>query len=221
MGKLPKIGNDMSLSEQAYVVIKDAILNNKFKPLEVLSEEALAAELGISRTPVRTALKKLSFERLLVINPGKNVLVADISEDDMSNIFPVRIALEPLAAGLASIKISEGQLRELSEMLDVQDEALRINDYNLYIQKEYEFHTTLARYSGNELLHDFIEKVNIQVQRFLILSETLHRYSAVALEEHWFVLKALAQNDKEAAEEMMRSHVVNVAARILGRDNIK
>lgn len=216
MAKLPKIGSDLSLSERAYRVIKASILNNRLKPREILSEEMLAKQLGISRTPVREALKKLAFERLVILNPGKNAVVADISEEDMRNVFIIRIALEPVAARLAAENITWKQINKLEEMLKGQDEALQSEDYELYLQKDYEFHTSVARYTNNEQLYDIIVSISTQVQRFLILSQTLQKSSPDALKEHKEVLIAIKNHDPKEAEEMMKRHVNNVAARILG-----
>lgn len=214
MSKLPKIGNDISLSEQAYLVIRDAIINNKLKPREILLEEALAAELGISRTPVRAALKRLDFERLLTLNPGRNAVVADISEEDISKVFAIRIVLEPLAAKLVAAVITPTQLEELEEVLNGQKEAIKIGDFDLYLQKDYEFHNYLAKYSDNEILFGYIQNISSQVQRFLILSETLQASSDIAFQEHIAILKALEKRDIKLAEENMRKHVENVSKRI-------
>lgn len=216
MSKLPKIGNEISLSEQAYLVIKDAIINNKLKPREILSEEALAAELGISRTPVRSALKRLDFERLITLNPNRNVVVSDISDEDINKIFPVREVVEPLAAKIAAEIITNEQLDELEEIIDGHEEAARIGDYELYLQKDFEFHTYVAKYGNNELLYNIIQNINSHVQRFLILSETLQINSIKAANEHKEVLEAMRNRDVQAAEAKMRAHVKNVAIRIVG-----
>jgi DNA-binding GntR family transcriptional regulator len=213
MGKLPRIGSNITLSEQAYIVIKDAIINNKLKPNEILSEEALAEELGISRTPVRAALKKLAFERLIVINPGKNAMVADLSQDDLSNVFTIRIALEPVAARITASKASKEQIAQLEETLDLQDEAIKTEDFELYLQKDYDFHSLLAQFTGNEQLYDIIVNINNQVQRFLILSGSLQKNSLAAHLEHRSVLEAVKLGDMDDAETKMRLHVSNVISR--------
>lgn len=215
ISKLPKIGKDKTLAEQAYLAIKNAILTNRFKPREILSEEALAEELGISRTPVRVALKELAFERLIILNKGKNAVVSDISKDDIEKVFPIRIALEPLAARYTAVNINEKQIKKLKKNLFEQEVASKTEDYNSYVQKDFEFHTLLASYADNNLLFEMIKKINTLVERFLILSETLQESFFVALEEHKKILKALEQKNACAAEELTKTHVVNVAKRIL------
>ncbi len=210
---LPKIGNDVSLSEKAYLVIKNAILNNKLKPRETLSEEALAAELGISRTPLRSALKKLSFEGLVVINPGRNAVVADLSFEDVKKVFTVRIALEPLAAKAAATNIKQEGLMDLQEILETQEEATKMDDYDLFLQKDYDFHTAVAKYSDNDLLANIIQTINVHVHRFLILSESLQTSAQEAIREHEEVLAAIKKGDGVTAEIKMKQHVENVSSR--------
>ena len=212
---LQRIGNDLSLSEQAYVLIKGAIMNNYMKPMEELSEEMLAAQLGISRTPVRSAIKKLAFEKLVVLRPGKTTIVADISAQDIMKVFAVRIALEPLAAQKAAAVITPSQLEQLEAVLAAQTEAMRGDDYNLYMMKEYEFHAGIAALAENDLLYEFVEKVNTQVQRFHTLSSALQASSALALMEHEQLLDRFRVKDAAGAGETMLTHVENVARRMV------
>lgn len=212
---LRKIGNEISLTEQAYLVVKDAIVNNQLKPLEDLSEEMLASQLGISRTPVRTAIKRLALEKLVIMKPGKTAVVANISESDIHKVFTVRIGLEPMAAYAAASLITQKQIDRLEAIIEGQREALRTGDYILYIAKEYEFHTAIAAYANNDLLYDFIEKVNVHVQRFLTLSLTLQKHSTAALDEHLAIVNALKKGKTEESEAAMRYHVANVAERII------
>ena len=93
----PLIVKPVSLSEQAYQIIKEAIITNSIKAGEILTEEQLASQLNISRTPIRTALKQLVLEHLAEVNENKNVVVSNITEDDVKNVCAVRKALEPLA----------------------------------------------------------------------------------------------------------------------------
>ena len=212
---LQKIGNDLSLSEQAYVLIKGAIMNNCMKPMEELSEEMLAAQLGISRTPVRSAIKKLAFEKLVVIRPGKTTIVADISEQDIMKVFAVRIALEPLAAQKAAALITPSQIEQLEAVLATQTTAMRQDDYSLYMMKEHEFHVGIASLAANDLLYEFVEKVNTQVQRFHTLSSALQASSALALMEHEQLIDRFKAKDVAGAGQTMLTHVENVARRMV------
>ena len=210
----PKIGNSVSLSDQAYFIMKDAIVNNKLQPRQVLSEEALASQLGISRTPIRAAMRRLAFEHLISFS-GKSAIVSDISEEEILKVSTVRIALEPVAARLAAGVMNEDHIEELESLLEEQQTAMEKEDYSLYIRKEYEFHTFIAGCAQNEMLQTMIEQVNVHVQRFLALSRTLQRYSGLAVNEHKLVIAALRQKNASLAENALRQHVENVTNRIM------
>jgi DNA-binding GntR family transcriptional regulator len=211
---LPRIGNPMSLSDHAYVIIKDAIVNNQLLPRQVLSEEALANQLGISRTPLRAAMRRLAFERLISFS-GKSAAVADISEEEIRKVFPVRIALEPVAAGIAAQVMTTGHLEELEVILGQQTAAMDVSDYSLYLRRDFEFHTLIAGCTRNEMLQSMVEQVNVHIHRFLALSSTLQRYSRAAVLEHQRVLAALKEQNAQLAEGAMHEHVFNATNRIL------
>lgn len=211
---LPNIGKSMNLSQHAYIVIKDAILNNKIKPKEVLSEEALAAILGISRTPLRTALKMLEFEKLIFINSAKNAIVADVAKEDMEKVFVVRIALEPVAVKIACMKMDEIKVAKLEEIVKQQATAIESNEFVKFINSDREFHVLIANYTDNELLSEMIERISVSVQRFLTLSMTIPVHAHTALQEHRMIVDALKAKDPDLAETRMLLHVGDVANRI-------
>lgn len=215
MGKLPRIGSEMSLTEQAYMAIKDAIINNGLQPHEILTEEGLAAQLGISRTPIRSALEKLSYERLMVMKKGRNVVVAQVTKEDVAKVFAIRQVLDPMIAKTVAQKICGSKLKALEKILRTQQEAMEERDFDQYLKKDYEFHVTLAKYTDNEILHDIIENISSQVMRFMILSTSLQRSSSNALEEHKAIFNALQKGDFVLAEKEAKSHVQNVMARFL------
>jgi DNA-binding GntR family transcriptional regulator len=215
MSKLPRIGNEYSLTEQAYMAIKEAIINNDLQPHEVLTEEGLAAQLGISRTPIRAALEKLSHERLMVMKKGRNVVVAQFTKDDLEKVFAIRQALDPMIARTVAMTVNGGKLKCLEKILLDQKKSLQKKDFDQYLKKDYEFHVTLAKYTDNEILHDIIVNISSQVMRFLILSTSLQRNSGNALEEHQAILEALKKGDPVLAEKEAKGHVLNVVARFL------
>ena len=217
MSLLPKIDKDISLSDRAYMILKEAIILNRLTPNMVLTEEQLAKDLGISRTPVRKALEKLAFEKLIRFNPGRGAVVAEISEEDIRQVCDVREAIEPLAARLAARHGGSEEIASFREMIETQRESMGSKDYLLYLQKDYEFHTGVARMSRNELVYEIVRNLNIHVQRFLILSRNLPWKAPLATNEHAAILDALEARDEQAAGRAMMDHVVNVRARIFDR----
>ena len=107
MAALKQIGNKMSLSDRAYEEIKQAIINGDIRQGEILTEEQLSADLGISRTPVRSAIKKLEFDDLVSINSSRNAVVVEITEKDKTDAFFARKLIEVEEAGILAEKITD------------------------------------------------------------------------------------------------------------------
>lgn len=215
MSVLPKIGNKVSLTQQAYDAIKDAIITNKFKPGELLIEEKLAEQLDISRTPLRGALKKLSYEHLVEINSSRNVIVSNIKESEVDDITVVREALETTAVKQLEGKITKEEIEALEQLVKEQLRAAKNCDYDLFISYEYEFHLKIAEATKNKWIYYMGENLNTIVQRYLVLSGSLNKYSEIAAKEHEDIVKAIKNGDFAKASEVMRSHIVKVSNRML------
>jgi DNA-binding GntR family transcriptional regulator len=215
MSVLPKIGNKVSLTQRAYEIVKEAIIMNRFKPGDILSEEKLAEDLAISRTPVRSALKMLAFEHLVILNPSKNIVVTTISQKDIEDITVARIPLEATAVAIVAKQVNEIKIEELEDLIAVQKRAVEIQDYELYIKTEYEFHVLLAKLTQNKWLEEMITKVNTIIQRYLVLSGSLTKHALSAVLEHEEIINAIKEKDSKKAEKMMIKHLNNVNERML------
>lgn len=211
---LPKIKSPRSLSEQAYLVIKDAILKNQIKPRDVLQEEALAASLGISRTPLSAALKKLEFEKLVYMNSAKQAVVAEVKEEDMAKVFELRFGIEPLLVKLACRRITPEGFSLLEDNLRNTEQALQQNDLIEVLSREMEFDKILADISGNEYLAGCIDMIATYLQRYFILSTANLESAPPALFEHQELLEALKARDCTKAEQLCREHLHRVAERL-------
>ena len=210
---LPKIGNKQSLSDHAYVVIKKAILDNTFKPRDILLEETIAEMLGVSRTPLRTALKRLEFEKLVVINSSKQAVVAEIHHEDMVKVFVFRLGVEPVAARLAGKLMTEEHFSRIEDCLERNEKAIRDKDLIGIIALELEFDRIFAASLDNEFLADGIAMIHSYLQRFLALSTTILSDAPGSLAEHRLIFDALRARDSDRAEALVRDHLWNVASR--------
>ncbi|MDV2582172.1 GntR family transcriptional regulator [Alkalibacillus haloalkaliphilus] len=214
---MKKLKPTETLTEQAYRVIKQAIINNEFEPDEVLAEEHLAEDLGISRTPIKAALKQLEFDGLVDLKTGRKARVSKISLNDLNDIQVLRESLETLATRLAAKKVEEQQLVKLEGICAQQRQAIVEDDYSKFIELDNDFHFEIADISGNEQLKKYIVNLSHQVQRFLILSDTLQGSAAGAVDEHLQIIEALRNKNPIKAEEQMLLHVQNVTKRILAQ----
>jgi DNA-binding GntR family transcriptional regulator len=214
-GKLQVVKKSTRLSDQAYKIIKESIIKNQLKPGEALKEEYLARQLEISRTPVKTALNRLVYEGIATLNENGQVVVSNITADDVRSVTLVRRLLEGLAISLLKDVFQLAQLNELRGFQRRELSALENDDMDEYGEMDYQFHIHLARYTGNRFLYETVTNIELVIKRYLILSGTLPKYSPVACEEHEKILDALAKKDFKAARQAMEDHLVNVDRRML------
>ena len=212
---MKKIKPTETLAEQAYRIIKQAIINNEIQPEEVLAEEHLANKLGISRTPIKAALSQLEFDGLVEMKPGRKARVSKISMHDVVDFQVIRESLETLAARLATEHIDEKQIQRLTTICEQQKETIVENDYSKFLELDNQFHFSIVEYSKNEQLKKYIENLSYQVQRYLILSDTLQASATGAVAEHLQIIEALKTKIPAEAEKQMKLHVQNVTKRIL------
>lgn len=206
-----QIVKPVSLSEQAYEIIKEEIITNRIKPGEILTEEQLASRLNISRTPIRTALKQLVIERLAEVNENKNVVVSNITKEDVKSVCAVRKALEPLTMDLIVEAAVDKKVKELRKTIRAQRAA---KTHEEFLSEEYRFHMGVASLSNNMFLYDMIQKTNIAIERYLVLSGTLDKHSEEALDEHEAIVTCLEKKDFAAAKEALKKHLSNVEDRM-------
>lgn len=210
MSNFPRIKNSFSLTEQAYLLIRDAIINNDLKPNQILSEDELASEMGISRTPIRAALNRLAYDKLVQQIPGKGMIVANITKEDIQIIFDIRIRLERLVIRLImkdSDITDEEKYKKLEENLMWQKEAVMSGEYNLFLEKEHEFHLLLAELSKSEFLYDFIRILINYTSRAHILSGSFNDRIHFTYKEHEAVYKAIINGDINDAVDKMSYHL--------------
>ena len=132
MEGLGTIRKDTTLSEKAYEVIREAIILNRIRPGETLAEEPLAERLGISRTPIKAALRRMVFERIAEVNEKNSIVVSDVTEKDVAEVTVVRTALETLAISLIG-SVGPGRLAALKDVCARQKKAIADRDTGEYI----------------------------------------------------------------------------------------
>lgn len=215
MNKLRAITKHKTLSDKAYEIIKQAIIANELKPGNLLTEEKLADQLQISRTPIKAALARLIYEEFAYVNENKNVVVSDVSPQDVKDITFVRISLEPAAILLMEGNITDKQIKYLENINQKQRISFENGKNEDFLALDYEFHTKLAEYTGNEYLRQMVEKANLIVRRFLSLSGPGIKSNILAIEEHEEIVKYLKSNEFCLAKDTMNKHLSNVRDRFL------
>jgi len=195
------------LRDVVFETLKEAILTGKFEPKERLMEIKLADQLGVSRTPVREAIRKLELEGLVVMEPRKGAYVSDISFKDIIDTLEVREALETFAVKLAVEKNKVEDISEIEKLnLSFQD-AYKNENVKKMVEYDTEIHKAIIRLSENRKLIAFMEELNEIMQRFRLIffNET---YNPERIDqEHQDVIKAIKDKDMEKAQNAMRNHL--------------
>lgn len=203
------LDNYKPLREIVFETLREAIINTVLKPGERMMEIQLAEEMGVSRTPVREAIRKLELEGFVVMIPRKGAYVAGISMKDIADVFEIRAAMEALAAGLAADRITEEELEHLERILVKVGECVKDNDLEGIVEVDTEFHDVLFQATRNERLAQIISNLREQIQRFRTASLSTPGRMKYAFEEHKQIVEALSARNVELAQTLAREHIEN------------
>ena len=195
------------LREQVYDELKRRILTGQIKPGTRMMEIELADALGVSRTPVREAIRGLGKEGLVTIEPRRGAFASEISVKDMIDTLTVREDLDALAAYLASSRINKTEEKKLLELTDKYAAAIESGDMDTMIRADEAFHKRIAKLSGNKTLYSVVRTVQTQVLRFRYLYyEDLANYKNMPT-EHREIIEALVSGDSDLARKVAYNHV--------------
>ena len=184
-------------------------MTGEFRQGQILTEEQLAKELAISRTPVRSAVKQLEYEGLVEVNPSRNIIVAKITEKDIKDAVQARELVEVEVAGMVAETADEGQCRELKTIIQLQKEALKNHNKIDLIEYECQFHIKIGEFCGNIWFQKLIASISLLQKRVLILGSELENNWEQALDEHMEIVELLEKHDKSKVKELMAIHIKN------------
>lgn len=192
--------------------IEAAIIAGQLEPGSKISEQGLAASLGVSRGPLREAIRRLEGRKLLERTPNIGVRVAALSLKDLKEILEVREALEGMACGLAATNMTDAEIAGLARLLEGHGRQKSVQEGKGYYQesKDFDFHFRIVTGSGNERLAQMLTGDLYYLLRvYRYKSSTKPGRAMAALEEHQAIVTALQKRDAKAAEEAMRVHLRN------------
>ena len=198
----------ISLADQVFEHIETDILSGKYSRGEILTESKLSVELGVSRTPVREALRRLSQEHLIE-ESGKGSVVIGITEKDLDDIFMIRQKLECLAAEYAALNHSDDQLSELKETLELQEFYLAKSDAEHIKHMDNKFHSILYKLTGSTVFYDTLVPLHKKIQKYRKASVQSGSRAEESVAEHREIYIAIAASDVEAASKAAFNHVQN------------
>ena len=198
----------VSLADQVFEHIERDILSGKYERGEIITEGKLSAELGVSRTPIREALRRLDQEHLIE-ESGKGSVVIGISEKDLEDIFLIRKQLECLAASMAAKNHTDEQLAELKETLELQEFYVTKADTEHVKYMDNKFHRILYKLTGSTVFFDTLVPLHRKIQKYRRASLQSKSRAAESVQEHRKIYEAIALGDKKLAYETVLEHIEN------------
>ena len=198
----------VSLADQVFEHIERDILSGKYERGEIITEGKLSAELGVSRTPVREALRRLDQEHLIE-ESGKGSVVIGISEKDFEDIFLIRKQLECLAASMAAKNHTDEQLAELKETLELQEFYVTKADTEHVKYMDNKFHRILYKLTGSTVFYDTLVPLHRKIQKYRRASLQSKSRATESVLEHRKIYEAIARGDEELAYKTVLEHIEN------------
>jgi DNA-binding GntR family transcriptional regulator len=216
----PILNEHLSLSDRIFNTIEKEILSGSIKPGERLIETKLSTDLGVSKSPVREALRRLEGEGTIILIPRKGYFVRNIDRKSIEDFFDIMFILEPRAAVLSLKGKSEIVCKELDEIVENMDRCLRKKGYDAYRALNDQFHGLFTNLTKNE----WIIKIRqvLQKQAFMLrsLSLTENRFPH-SLEEHRAIVNAFKKGNEKLLTEAVKNHLAMFQENILGSDFVK
>jgi DNA-binding GntR family transcriptional regulator len=207
---LEKIEKPKSLDEQAHARIKQAIISGAFKPESFLSESQLARDLGISKTPIRKALAQLAQENFLVNVPFEGYYVAEISAQDIHDIYELRAVLESHLIRSTASNLTDAEIGEMESYISDAKKAYKGGNYGEYYALNRKFHRTFAYKHGNMRILNILVNLDEHVQRILaFLQQQGLRYLSGPDTDHLKIVQAIRKGNFEQAADLMYEHLTS------------
>ena len=207
----------LPLRDVVFNTLRQAILTGDLKPGERLMEIHLANKLGVSRTPIREAIRKLELEGLVTMIPRRGAEVAQITEKSMNDVLEVRRALDALCVELACDRITEEELEQLKKAAHGFEEAVKTKDLKKIVQADVKLHDIIVQATGNQRLIQLVNNLSEQMYRYrfeYIKDSSQHDR---LVEEHRVIYQSIVEKDKETASWAAKTHIDNQEKAIIRR----
>ena len=205
----------VSLADQVFDKLENDIIVGVYARGEVLTELKLVEQLGVSRTPIREALRRLEQERLIA-DSGKGSIVLGITEDDLLDIMNIRESVEGLAAYYAAVNIDDEARAELQHIVDLQDFYFTKGDLDRLRKVDDEFHDAVCRLSGRTVIKDTLIPLHRKTRRYRRVAMDDPDRVPKTLKEHRTIAEAIIAGNAELAQQLTTQHIANAKEHMLG-----
>ena len=207
----------ISLADQIFEKLEKDILTGKYAQGETLTETKLSEELGVSRTPVREALRRLSQEKLIK-DTQRGTVVLGISREDLIDIYAIRMPLEAMAVTRFIENMNDESLKVLKDIVDVQEFYGSRRDFSHISDKDSEFHEAIYRNCGSHILEETLIPLHRKVVKYRKASIEHSGRAEKSIEEHKEILKAIEEKNVEKAIMLVSKHANNAKHSILSEE---
>lgn len=204
----------LPLRDVVFNTLREAILKGELRPGERLMELQLAAKLGVSRTPIREAIRMLEQEGLAVTIPRRGAEVAKMTEKDMQDVLQVREALDELAASIACELITKEELESLENAMQEFEAATRTKDIKKIAETDMVFHDIIYQATRNPKLVNILNNLREQMYRYRVEYLKDEKNYPILLKEHQEILDGFIEKNKALVTDSMRKHVINQAVAV-------
>lgn len=199
--------SDASLRNKVFKHIKSQIINGAYGPGDTLLESRLADELGVSRTPIREAIRLLEMEGLVETTTKKGAVVLGISQKDVEDIYAIRQLVEGLAARWAAERLTPPELKELQKIYELMEFYAQKHDVEEVAELDNKFHQLIYEAAGSKILYLTLHNLHQFVQLARLKSLSVQNRLPQTLAEHHAILEAFQVKDGAAAEKALAEHV--------------
>ena len=206
----------VSLADQVFEKLENDIIHGVYPRGEILTELKLVEQLGVSRTPIREALRRLEHERLIK-DSGKGSIVFGITLEDLIDIMNIRQQIEGLAAYYTVLNITPDELAELQRISELQDFYYAKQDMERLRQMDDRFHDAIYRFSDRSVICDTLRPLHRKTQRYRKLSLDNPTRLSESIDEHKHILAAIMDKNAELAAELTTKHIANAKEHMIAR----
>lgn len=210
----------ISIADRVFEQLENDILSGKYPTGTSLTELKISSELGVSRTPVREALKRLEQENL-VKEIGKRLIVNGVTDTDLRDVYEIRMRIEGLAAAKVAESVTDEQLNQLKEALELH-EFYTSKSYTDQIKTtDTKFHSLIFEFCGSAILRDILKLLHRRIEHYRQMSIEDNQRAVKAAAEHREIYNAISAKDSALAEKLTVEHIHNALDSILSKANKK
>ena len=207
MPKFAALKQPESLAKMAYEAIRKSILSGQWKIGELYNEKAIAADLGISRTPVREALLELASQDLIIFLPRRGLMVNRFTRHDVDEIFELRKAIELAAVEKITVADPPFDLFEIEEALLSQRKAVKQKDYFAFMEADRLFHTSFSELTNNRRIIAILDNIRDMIHVMGAKALALEGRAVEVIKEHQTILEAVKKGNLAEARRAMAYHL--------------